>query len=135
MYQPQPPLPRRFTGTVLPGKQLGRTMGFPTANLIPGTVPDLPRGVYVCTLTVDGKCCPAVTNLGKHPTLPDGPATLETNILLPGSFELYGKEITVELLEFLRPEQRFPDVAALMDEVHRNIRQAKDYFEKHPIEE
>lgn len=125
------PLPMRFTGTVRRGKQLGRTLGFPTANLILNegeTVPEY--GVYVCTVAFDGKEFPAVTNVGRHPTLPDGPKTIEPHILADGKFDLYGKEITVTLTAFLRPEQRFSSREALVAAVEENKRQALEWFEE-----
>ncbi|MDO4492754.1 MAG: riboflavin kinase [Clostridia bacterium] len=137
MKEPLPycdfPLPCTFRGTVETGKQLGRKLGFPTANLIlPGDAVTPPYGVYVCTLTVNGEDFPAVTNVGRHPTTPDGPATVESHILTPGNHDLYGKQVTATLYAFLRPEQRFSGIEELIAAIDKNKRQALEWFAENP---
>ena len=122
--------PHLLTGLVLPGKQVGRTIGIPTANLeLP---PDLviPRfGVYVCRALVKGSWYPAVTNVGTRPTVGGTGITVEPWIL---NFEgnLYGSQITLEFYQFLRPEQKFPSLQALQAEIHRNAEQTLGVLEK-----
>ena len=122
--------PYYLTGTVVPGKQLGRTLGIPTANLV---LPDglaIPKfGVYACLCRVDGRAYPAVTNIGTRPTVSGSGITVEPWIL---DFEgdLYGKEITLEFYRFLRPEMKFPDLAALQAEIRRNAQETRAYFEQ-----
>ena len=96
-----------LSGVVVEGKQLGRTLGFPTANL---SLPDgvlIPKfGVYATEVTAEGKTYPAVTNIGTRPTVNGQGVNAECH-LLDFVGNLYGKEITVAFYDFLRPEQRF----------------------------
>ena len=101
-----------FSGRVTRGKQLGRTLGFPTANLDAGSA-SLPRGVYAVWARVEGGDeRMGMMNVGRHPTLPGGPATIEVN-LLDFSGDLYGKTLFVRPVAYLRGETRFESVDAL----------------------
>ena len=120
--------PHILRGTVVPGKQLGRTLGVPTANLrlIPGMV--VPRfGVYACRCIIDGVAYPAVTNVGTRPTVEGQSVTVEPWIL-DYSGDLYGREITLEFYYFIRPEKKFPDLESLKAEIHRNAQETRDYL-------
>lgn len=120
--------PHILRGTVVHGKQLGRTLGVPTANLrlIPGMV--VPRfGVYACRCIIDGIAYPAVTNVGTRPTVEGQSVTVEPWIL-DYSGDLYGREITLEFYYFIRPEQKFPDLQALKDEICRNAEETRRYL-------
>ena len=120
--------PHILRGTVVHGKQLGRTLGVPTANLrlIPGMV--VPRfGVYACRCIIDGSAYPAVTNVGTRPTVEGQSVTVEPWIL-DYSGDLYGREITLEFYYFIRPEQKFPDLQALKAEIHRNAAETRAYL-------
>lgn len=121
--------PHILRGTVVPGKQLGRTLGVPTANLrlIPGTV--VPRfGVYACRCIVDGEAWPAVTNVGTRPTVEGQSVTVEPWIL-DYSGDLYGREITLEFYYFIRPERKFETLEALKEEIHRNAEETRKYLQ------
>ena len=122
--------PHILSGPVVPGRQLGRTIGIPTANL---TIPDgvlIPkRGVYATRVTVDGKTYPAVTNIGTRPTVAGDSVTVES-YLLDFSGDLYGKEIAVAFHKFLRPEQKFPSLEDLQQEIRKNIDQTRNFFKK-----
>ena len=121
--------PHILRGTVVPGKQLGRTLGVPTANLrlIPGMV--VPRfGVYACRCVIDGEAYPAVTNVGTRPTVEGQSVTVEPWIL-DYSGDLYGREITLEFYYFIRPEKKFPDLEALKEEIHRNAEETRKYLQ------
>ena len=101
-----------FSARVVQGKHLGRTLGFPTANLDAAST-DLPRGVYAVWVRLEsGDVKMGMMNVGRHPTLPDGPATVEIN-LLDFKGDLYGQMISVEPVSFLRGETRFDSVDAL----------------------
>ena len=115
--------PHMLTGLVIHGKQLGRTIGIPTANLELPKDLVIPRfGVYACRALVKGKWYPAVTNVGVRPTVSGEGITVEPWIL---NFEgdIYGNQITLEFYSFLRPEQKFPSLQALQQEIRRNAEQ------------
>ena len=120
--------PYYLTGTVVHGKQLGRTLGIPTANLVLPQGLAIPKfGVYACLCLVDGKKYPAVTNIGTRPTV-DGLGITVEPWILDFSGDLYDKEITLEFYRFLRSEMKFPDLDALKAEIHRNAQETRDYF-------
>ena len=103
---------RSFSGRVVRGKQLGRTLGFPTANLDAEST-DLARGVYAVRVRLEsGEERMGMMNVGRHPTLPEGPATVEIN-LLDFEGDLYGQALFVEPEAFLRGEVRFESPDAL----------------------
>ena len=121
--------PHILTGTVVPGQQLGRTLGIPTANLrLPEGLAVPKFGVYVWGALIDGAAYPAVTNIGTRPTVEGSGITVEPWIL-DYSGDLYGREITLEFYRFLRPEMKFPDLAALQAEIRRNAEQTRAYLQ------
>lgn len=110
---------RSFSGRVVCGKRLGRTLGFPTANLDAQST-DLARGVYAVRVRLEnGEEKMGMMNVGRHPTLPDGPATVEIN-LLDFEGDLYGQALYVEPEAFLRGEVRFESLDALKAQLHRD---------------
>jgi len=120
--------PYCLTGKVVRGHQLGRTLGIPTANLLLPEGVAVPKfGVYACKCLVDGIAYPAVTNVGTRPTVSGVGITVEPWIL---DFEgdLYDREITLEFYRFLRPEMKFPDLAALQAEIRKNAEQTRSFF-------
>ena len=123
--------PHVLTGLVKHGKQLGRTIGIPTANLELPKDLVIPRfGVYTCRALVRGDWYPAVTNVGIRPTVSGEGITVEPWIL---NFDgnIYGSQITLEFYQFLRPEEKFPDLQALQQEIRRNAEQTLAFFEKY----
>ncbi len=99
-------------GTVVRGRQLGRELGFPTANI---GVPDdcaAPDGVYRSRVTVDGRSYDAMSNLGCNPSVGGSRRHLETHLFGFGG-SLYGRKLHVELLIKIRDEHAFPSVEAL----------------------
>ena len=112
--------PHILSGVVQPGKQLGRTIGIPTANLAyPENLLKLPHGVYACKVTVDGKTYTAMTNIGVRPTVSGEGVTVEAH-LLNYSGDLYGKNMTLLFYEYLRPEYKFPDLSGLQKQVEKD---------------
>ncbi len=110
---------RSFSGRVVRGKRLGRTLGFPTANLDAQST-DLARGVYAVRVRLEsGAEKMGMMNVGRHPTLPEGPATVEIN-LLDFEGDLYGQTLYVEPEAFLRGEVRFESPDALRAQLHRD---------------
>jgi riboflavin kinase/FMN adenylyltransferase len=117
-------------GVVIPGKRLGRTLGFPTLNL--AWSPDLhPRfGVYVVRVSGAKTSAPlrAVANYGLRPTIEQTTEPrLEVHVLDECPFDI-GDEITVEWLHFLRPEMKFPGVEELRAQIARDRADAEAFF-------
>lgn len=112
-----------FTGKVVHGQRLGRTIGVPTANLqMPDELVKPAFGVYACKVWVDGNVYTAVTNIGTRPTVEGKGITVEPWIL---DFEgdLYGKEIAIEFHKFLRPERKFDSLEALKSQIQSDAAQ------------
>lgn len=118
--------PYKLLGEVVSGQQLGRTIGFPTANLAVPVEKFLPRsGVYgVWVEGADITPLPGVMNLGMRPTVNGLAQTIEVHVL-DWSGDLYGKSLTVCLEKFLRPEQKFDSLDALKRQIQRDAEQAR----------
>ena len=119
--------PYALCGVVEHGKHLGTEALFPTVNLRPEPWHVLPRyGVYAARVRLpDGKACAGVTNVGIRPTIVDDDSvTIETN-LIGFDGDLYGADVHIELLRYLRPEQKFASMAELHAQIERDIEQAK----------
>jgi len=109
-----------LSGTVRQGRQIGRSMGFPTANLHPEPNRALPRdGVYATLAVWGSEAYPAITNVGHNPTVGGQTRKVETHILeeIP---ELYDRELTIFFCAYLRPEQKFPGKSALSTQLERD---------------
>lgn len=113
-------------GEVVHGRQLGRTLDFPTANIIPPRELILPKaGVYATRVTVGGRVYPSVTNIGDNPTVSESNSiTVETNIL---DFEgdIYSHRIDVEFIDRIRDEKKFASLDELKSQVQKDIEAAK----------
>ena len=104
-------------GKVVQGQQLGGKLGFPTANLALSSDKLLPRnGVYAVRVALADKEIKGVMNIGERPTVGGKEPTVEVH-LLDWSGDLYGRELTARLEEFLRPEQKFPSLDALKTQI------------------
>lgn len=122
--------PHFLSGIVVRGRQLGRTMGIPTANLAFPEGLVLPKpGVYACTAEVDSGIYPCVTNVGTRPTVEGRHITVES-WLQDFAGDLYGKTITLRFYRFLRPEQKFSDLQELRGEILKNREEVLEIFEK-----
>lgn len=122
--------PYRVTGEVVHGAQLGRQIGFPTANVIMDpTMATVADGIYVSTAILpDGQGPrPAMTYMGTRPTVNTGGRVIETN-LLDFDGDLYGQVIRVDILHRLRGDQRFDSVAALIAQMRSDEAAARHYF-------
>lgn len=110
-----------ISGTVEHGKRLGRTIGFPTANVYPQSGALLPMsGVYETVVEINGERLSAITNTGTNPTV--GKETLRTETYIPSAeVDLYGKRITVEFVRFIRPEKKFSDLEALKRQIREDL--------------
>ncbi|MBD5343211.1 MAG: riboflavin biosynthesis protein RibF [Bacteroides sp.] len=110
-------------GKVVTGRQIGRTIGFPTANIQPSEANALmpPIGVYAGE--VDGR--PAVINIGRRPTVNNGnDVTIEVHIL-DFQGDLYGRHLRVEFLRRLRPEMKFSGFDELKAQIQKDIDNAR----------
>lgn len=118
-----------YSGRCVQGKQLGRTMGFPTANII---VPEdkfvVKRGVYVSRIRLGSRTLYGVTNIGRRPTLEDAVNDVAETYIFDFNEDIYGANLEVELLHFLRPESKMTSKEQLIDAVNLNKAQAKDYL-------
>jgi riboflavin kinase/FMN adenylyltransferase len=125
-----------ITGPVIHGDGRGHRINIPTANLAvpPGKVPPA-NGIYACWAWVDGKRYKAATNVGVRPTFtPDLPAPLIEAHLLDIDRDLYGQQITLEFVEFLRPEEKYATVEVLVAQIHLDIARTShilDELDKH----
>jgi riboflavin kinase/FMN adenylyltransferase len=116
-------------GMVEEGKHLGRSLGFPTANLSAHSEQFPPNGVYAAEGTLGGQTVKGVVNLGVRPTLADGPPqrVLEFH-LFDVDRELYGEDIELRFLRYLRPERKFENLAALRNQITRDVAEARQAF-------
>ena len=114
--------PYFIQGEVIHGNQLGRTIGIPTINVIMPKEKVIPKfGVYVSKVIMDGNEYRGVTNVGKKPTIEgDNPTALETHII-DFSRDVYGENVVVELLEFIRPEMKFSSIEELKEQMSRDV--------------
>ncbi len=117
--------PHVLTGMVTPGKQLGRTLGFPTANLpFPAELATPRLGVYVCVALVDDQTYVSLCNIGIRPTVAGESINAEIH-LLDFDSDLYGKEITIAFHTFLRPEKKFESLEELKAQIAEDIAQVR----------
>ena len=105
--------PHALTGQVVRGDQRGRTLGFPTANIVIQTELRPPDGVYAVRVSGLGG---GVANLGGRPTVGDGVAPLEVHVF-DRDVDLYGQTLEVALVAHLRPTRRFADLSALTAQI------------------
>ena len=119
--------PYAISGEVVHGEQIGRTIGFPTANLLPDDDKLIPQdGVYAVMADLDnGSTKQGIMNIGTRPTFNGTHRTLETNLLEPVG-NLYGQRIIIHFIARLRSEQHFPSANALAEQIQKDIQQAKD---------
>lgn len=118
--------PYSVCGAVVYGKQLGRTIGFPTANISTGDAQLPPDGVWVVRAALpDGKNLPGVANLGVRPTVDGSARSLEVH-LFGFSGDLYGQELEIEFTDFLRPEKKFAGVEALKQQIMLDAARARE---------
>lgn len=119
-----------LAGEVIGGDRRGRLLGFPTANLRVDTGKVIPaNGIYAVRVGLPGERTvtrQAVASVGVRPTFGDDNARLVEVHLLDFSMDLYGVRITTEFVEWLRPEERFASVEALIHQMTDDVRQARE---------
>lgn len=120
-----------FAGIVAKGRQLGRQIGFPTANvqvrepykLVPS------NGVYAVNVDIRGEQKKGIMNIGNRPTVDGIGRTQEVNIF-DFAEDIYGEKITVKLCKFIRSEQKFADIIALKNQIAEDVHQVKSWFDE-----
>ena len=119
-----------IVGEVIYGKQMGRRMGTPTANLrLPEGILRPALGVYATEVVLeDGSCYPAVTNVGTCPTVEMETGITVESWLLGFRGDLYHQHIRVEFCKFLRPEQKFDTMEELKAAILQNAEQTRAFF-------
>jgi riboflavin kinase/FMN adenylyltransferase len=120
-----------ISGIISKGKQLGNTIGFPTANLqIDEKFKLIPRnGVYVVKSTINQKTVFGMMNIGFNPTVAGENLSIEIHYF-DFDGDLYDQKISVSLLEYLRPEQKFDSVDLLKQQLEKDKKSALDYIAK-----
>ncbi|MBR0659139.1 bifunctional riboflavin kinase/FAD synthetase [Neoroseomonas oryzicola] len=118
--------PWEIRGTVVHGDKLGRVLGWPTANMWIGRHLEPARGVYAVTVALpDGSVAKGVANVGRRPTLGGDPKTRLETFIFDYAGDLYGQEIGVRLVHFLRPDAKFAGLEELKAAIAQDVEDAK----------
>ncbi|MCR5357876.1 MAG: bifunctional riboflavin kinase/FAD synthetase [Lachnospiraceae bacterium] len=126
--------PYFFYGEVVHGRRIGRTLDMPTVNLIPKEDKLLPpNGVYFSRVEYNGITYDSITNIGRKPTVEGDRAAIgiETYIYDFDS-QIYGEELTVSLLKFLRCEMRFDSLDSLKEQLKKDVAEGEKWHKNHP---
>ena len=121
--------PYFVSGMVKHGNKIGRTIGFPTINLIPAEQKLLPAyGVYITKVLIDGVVYQGVTNVGKKPTIEgQNPVGIETYIL-DFNQDVYEQQVVVTFVKRIREERKFENLNALLEQMRKDANTARYYF-------
>lgn len=126
-------MPYSVSGQVEHGMQLGRRIGMPTANLLPEPAKLLPpNGVYYSRVSIDHVDYKGISNVGCKPTVSDERVMGVETYLYDFKGDLYGRDISVQLLAFRRPETRFDSVESLKAQLVKDIEAGADYAAVQP---
>jgi len=118
--------PYEIEGRVIKGKDRGKALGFPTAN-IQTENEIIPRGVYVSQALIDSRTYPSLTNAGLRPTFGQEDMQIESYII-DFDKKLYGEEIAIRFIKKIRDEIKFKSPEALSRQIQKDLRQAKAHF-------
>lgn len=126
--------PYSVSGTVIHGNHLGRTLGFPTANLATGDLQLPPDGVWAVRVTddTDGRLWEGVANLGVRPTLGGTSRLLEVH-LFGFTGDLYGRNLDLRFEKHLRPEMKFSSLDALRHQIEKDVQTARTALGARPV--
>jgi riboflavin kinase/FMN adenylyltransferase len=114
-------------GTVTHGDNLGKRIGFPTANLSAHSEQFPPNGVYFAEASLDGKLYNGVVNLGYRPTVSSNQSNRVLEIhLLDFNRDIYGQDLEVRFVRYLRPEKKFENIDALVRQIGSDVEQARE---------
>ncbi len=121
--------PYSVSGRIVHGRQLGRRLGMPTANLLPDDSKLLPpNGVYYSKILLDGRSYRGITNVGCKPTVSEDRIMGLETYLYDFEGEIYGRDMTVELLSFRRAERHFDNVEALRRQIEEDVAAGRNTF-------
>jgi riboflavin kinase/FMN adenylyltransferase len=119
----------RLTNTVIDGDKRGRDIGYPTANLRPPVRKVVPAtGIYACFVIIDDVRHDAAVSVGVRPTFGGGELLIEAYIL-DFDRDIYGREVTVEFVEYTRPELKFGGVEDLVAQMDEDVTEARVILE------
>jgi len=124
-------LGREYTilGTVKAGEKLGKKLGYPTANLSAHSEQFPPNGVYLAEAWIQGVLYHGVVNLGYRPTVSGGRSERVLEIyLLDFNRDIYGENVEVRFVRYLRPERKFDNLEALVRQIDVDVQQARELF-------
>jgi riboflavin kinase/FMN adenylyltransferase len=113
-----------LSGPVVHGRERGRKIGFPTANLQSRTECLPPDGVYATQLILDDRPYPSITNIGMRPTFAEPERTIEAHIF-DFDRDIYDREVRLELIERIRPERKFESSEALAAQIGADLKRAR----------
>lgn len=117
----------RVRSVVVKGHQRGRELGYPTANLANPAEGFVPAdGVYATLLHVDGDTFPAATSIGTNPTFDDVDQRVIESHAIRAALDLYGRTVQLDFVEYIRPMNKFPDMAALAHQMDIDAAQILD---------
>ena len=121
--------PYPISGTIVKGRQLGRTIGFPTANIEVNSFHKLipSNGVYIINAIYKNDSFKGLVNIGTRPTVDGVLRTIEAH-LFDFDKDIYGEKLQIELIKYLRPEQKFDGLEALTRQILTDKQYALDYF-------
>lgn len=120
-----------LTGTVIEGNKLGRTISFPTVNLLyPDNIVEIPNGVYFAKVKVDGKLYNAILNYGQKPTVATSQKAILEAHILDFNENIYNQEISIIPLKKIREEQKFLNIEELKKQLKNDCDAAKNFFIK-----
>jgi riboflavin kinase/FMN adenylyltransferase len=125
--------PFQMRGEVVGGDKRGRTLGYPTANLVPDDRYATPgHGVYACTARWEGGGGPhpAAVNVGVRPTFDSGRGVLVEAYVIGIGADLYGRDLRLDFLRRLRGERRFASVEALVEQMRDDVERARAVVEE-----
>ena len=123
--------PYRVCGKIVHGNHIGHTIGFPTANIVVDREKLMPPyGVYFTKAFCNGRVWPAISNVGVKPTVEAGARCgVETHLYGFGE-DIYGEELTVELVQFVRPERKFDGLTDLIAQLEKDVPAGESFWKQ-----
>jgi riboflavin kinase/FMN adenylyltransferase len=126
--------PHFLRGPVVHGRERGRTIGFPTANIQSRTECLPPDGVYATRVVLEEGSYPSITNIGMRPTFGEPERSIEAHIF-DFNHDIYGREVKLEIAERIRPERKFESAQALAAQIASDLQRAKEILAARPASE